>query len=86
MITRTGPIFIIFILFFSFITNSYSQNIFQKRDKNVKIYDEIEKKTIGYDVFDGLFKIYQNKKDGNAYLEIDTSHLDKEFIHFSERR
>ena len=34
-------------------------------------------------MYSGLFNIYQNKKDGKAYIEIDTSHLDKEFIYFS---
>ena len=28
-------------------------------------------------------KIYQSKKDGKAFLEIDSNHLNKEFIYFS---
>jgi len=60
----------------------YSQNIFNDKKTNevVKV-DEFTKKTKGCETYNGLFNIYQNKKDGKAYIEIDTSHLDKEFIY-----
>ena len=51
--------------------------------KEVVKTDPIKDKTKGCEVFDGLFKIYQNKKNGKSFIEIDTSHLEKEFIYFS---
>jgi len=51
--------------------------------KEVKKTDNIKSKTKNCELFDGLFKIYQSKKDGKSYIEIDTSHLNKEFIYFS---
>ena len=51
--------------------------------KEEKKTNDIKSKTKNCEVFDGLFKIYQSKKDGKSYLEIDTSHLNKEFIYFS---
>ena len=78
------------IFFFTLITSSilsieiYSQNIFNnKKTKEVVKVDEFTKKTKGCETYNGLFNIYQNKKDEKAYIEIDTSHLDKEFIYFS---
>ena len=78
------------IFFFTLITLNifsieiYSQNIFNnKKTKEVVKIDEFTKKTKGCEAYNGLFNIYQNKKDGKAYIEIDTSHLDKEFIYFS---
>ena len=55
----------------------------KKSKKEVVKPDPIKDKTKGCEVFDGLFKIYQNKKNGKSFIEIDTSHLDKEFIYFS---
>ena len=55
----------------------------KKSKKEVVKADPIKDKTKGCEVFDGLFKIYQNKKNGKSFIEIDTSHLDKEFIYFS---
>ncbi|MDC1063468.1 zinc-dependent metalloprotease [Flavobacteriales bacterium] len=55
----------------------------KKSKKEVVKADAIKDKTKGCEVFDGLFKIYQNKKNGKSFIEIDTSHLDKEFIYFS---
>lgn len=54
-----------------------------KSKKEVVKPDPIKDKTKGCEVFDGLFKIYQNKKNGKSFIEIDTSHLDNEFIYFS---
>ncbi len=71
---------LLFILSFTSIFQVNSQNIFKKEKPKV---DEILKKTKGCDVYEGLFNIYQNKKDGKSYLELDTSHLDKEYIYFS---
>ena len=62
---------------------SNKNNKKSKSKKEVVKADPIKDKTKGYEVFDGLFKIYQNKKDGKSFIEIDTSHLDKEFIYFS---
>ena len=31
----------------------------------------------------GLFTIYQNNKNGKSFIEIDTSHIDQEFLYFS---
>ena len=59
-----------------------SQNIF-KKDNKAKEIDAIELKTKNCELYDGLFKIYQNKKDGKSFIEIDSSHLDKEYIYFS---
>ena len=68
----------------SIILNSQiiSQNIFNQNTKT-KNSDSIELKTKNCEVFEGLFTIYQSKKDGKSYIEIDTSHLDNEFIYFS---
>lgn len=75
---------LILLLFISIILNSQiiSQNIFNKNVKT-KNSDSIELKTKNCEVFEGLFTIYQSKKDGKSYIEIDTSHLDNEFIYFS---
>ena len=62
---------------------SLKNNKKSKTKKEVVKPDPIKDKTKGCEVFDGLFKIYQNKKNGKSYIEIDTSHLDKEFIYFS---
>ena len=43
---------------------------------------KIEDKTKNCNVFNGLFKIYQEKESGKSYIEIDTSHIGKEFIYF----
>ena len=51
--------------------------------KEVKKTTDIKSKTKDCDVYNGLFKIYQSKKDGKSYIEIDTSHLGNEFIYFS---
>ena len=62
---------------------SLKNNKKSKTKKEVVKPDPIKDKTKGCEVFDGLFKIYQNKKNGKSFIEIDTSHLDKEFIYFS---
>ena len=54
-----------------------------KNKKEVKKTDPIKEKTKDCEVFEGLFNIYQNKKNGKSYIEIDTSHIDNEFIYFS---
>ncbi|MAO71142.1 MAG: hypothetical protein CMD02_01365 [Flavobacteriales bacterium] len=54
---------------------------FQKKKKDV-VENEIEKKTKKCIKYNGLFNFYQQKENGNSYLEIDTSHIGKEFIHF----
>ena len=56
---------------------SLKNNKKNKIKKEVVKPDPIKDKTKGCEVFDGLFKIYQNKKNGKSFIEIDTSHLDK---------
>ncbi|MAO33926.1 MAG: hypothetical protein CMD03_04115, partial [Flavobacteriales bacterium] len=74
--------FFFLFLFFSFGNHLFSQNIFKKDVKPVVTLDDIEVKTKDCKEFKGLFTIYQSKKDGKSYIEIDTSHLDQEFIYF----
>ncbi len=81
-------------LFFSFIniSSSDAQGIFKKWKKskqekteenkpdnpnsiNAKIKDCIK--------YEGLFNIYQSKKDGKSFIEIDMSQLNNEYIYFS---
>ena len=71
-----------FSIFFS--TCLFSQSKFKKETKT-EVLDKIQQKTKGCELFDGLFNIYQSKKDGKSYIEIDTSHIGKEFIYFSYR-
>ena len=75
---------LIALLIISIIFNSeiISQNIFSKNNKN-KIIDPIELKTKNCEIYKGLFTMYQSKKDGKSYIEIDSTHLNKEFIYFS---
>tara|TARA_S200000501_G_scaffold3400_1_gene3007 strand:- start:68 stop:2578 length:2511 start_codon:yes stop_codon:yes gene_type:complete len=54
-----------------------------KKKKEIKKPDPIKAKTKDCELYEGLFNIYQNKKTGKSYIEIDTSHLDNEFIYFS---
>ena len=72
-------------IFYIGVANINAQNIFSQKipDKNNVVLGDIEKKTKDCILYDGLFKIYQNKKDGKSYIEIDTSHIDNEFIYFS---
>ena len=79
-----------YILFLSTLltTQISSQNIFNKivpsNDvSEKKVLDEIEKKTKDCVKYEGLFNFYQNTDNGKSYIEIDSSHLDEEFIHFS---
>ncbi len=78
--------FFLILLCLVFSGLMFSQNIFknniQKNNKEKEL-GEIEKKTKGCTLYDGLFKIYQSKKDGKSYIEIDTSHIDNEYIYFS---
>tara|TARA_B100001250_G_scaffold151958_1_gene130420 strand:- start:4751 stop:7243 length:2493 start_codon:yes stop_codon:yes gene_type:complete len=73
------------ILYITIVTSCYhthSQNIFKKSAPPTNL-DPIEIKTKNCEVFEGLFKIYQSKKDGKSFIEIDTSHIGKEYIYFS---
>jgi hypothetical protein len=73
---------ILFVLSFAFSLQVISQNIF-KKNRILESIDAINIKTKDCKVFDGLFKIYQSEKDGRSYIEIDSTHLNKEFIYFS---
>ena len=73
---------ILIIMLLTLNNHLISQNIF-KKDNNQQKIGAIEIKTKDCKVYDGLFKIYQNKKDGKSFIEIDTSHLEKEYIYFS---
>ena len=82
----------LFVFCISVSSFVYSQGLFSKKINNHKTQSEVEdvvkiddivNKTKGCDVFAGLFTIYQDKNNGKSYIEIDTSHLGNEFIHFS---
>lgn len=84
---------IYFSLFFSFI-NIYSldaQSFFKKKknkqENQQKIKSEsknsIKTKTKDCVKYEGLFNLYQAKKDGKSYIEISDSQLEGEFIYFS---
>ena len=78
--TNKSILILLFSIFFS--SGLFSQSKF-KKVKKAEVLDKIQQKTKGCELFDGLFKIYQSKKDGKSYIEIDTSHVGKEFIYFS---
>ena len=61
----------------------HKKNNTDKKKKEVKKPDPIKAKTKDCELYEGLFNIYQNKKNGKSYIEIDTSHLNNEFIYFS---
>ena len=70
----------------SFLFSQYAfinQNNSSKNIKEKKVSDEIKSKVKDCILYDGLFKIYQSEVDGKSYIEIDTSHIGKEFIYFS---
>ncbi|MBT4345355.1 MAG: hypothetical protein HOD68_04725, partial [Flavobacteriales bacterium] len=69
--TNKSILIVIFSIFFS--SDLFTQSIFKKETKT-EVLDKIQLKTKGCELFDGLFKIYQSKKDGKSYIEIDTSH------------
>ena len=52
-------------------------------EKNTSTQKDIREKTKECILYDGLFKVYQNKKNAKSYIEIDTTHLDNEYIYFS---
>ena len=54
----------------------------KKKEKQI-VKNEIEEKTKSCEIFNGLFTIFQNRKDGKSFIEIDTSHIGNEFIYFS---
>ena len=66
------------------ITNiySYSQPSTKQTSfiykKKKKVVDPIDTKTKNCELYDGLFRFYQDKKDGSSFIEIDTSHIGKE--------
>ena len=60
------------------------ESIFKtKVDKEKVVTDDILKKTKDCILYEGLFNIYQNKENGQSFIEIDTSHLNSEYIYFS---
>ena len=67
--------------------NSTTKKFEKTNKKDIKKEEKkqnhkIEDKTKNCNVFNGLFKIYQEKESGKSYIEIDTSHIGKEFIYF----
>ena len=52
-------------------------------DNEKVVIDDILKKTKDCISYEGLFTIYQNKENGKSFIEIDTSHLNNEYIYFS---
>ena len=87
MIKKILFLTIISILYCTSMSAQYSNFKHQKKkkveSKEIVKTDEIKKKTKDCELFEGLFNIYQNKKNGKSFIEIDTSHLDQEFIYFS---
>ena len=87
MIKKILFLIIISILYCTSMSAQYSNFKHQKKkkveSKEIVKTDEIKKKTKDCELFEGLFNIYQNKKNGKSFIEIDTSHLDQEFIYFS---
>ena len=83
-------ILLIFLIQLFISNNTYSQykleDLFKNKKiekKSEKIVDsEIDKKTKNCKKYSGLFNIYQDKNTGSSFIEIDTSHIGKEFIHF----
>ena len=68
------------------IQTPHFNDFFNKKKKEapkIVVKDEIKEKVKNCDNYEGLFNIYQDKKTGKAYIEIDTSHLKKEYIYFS---
>ena len=80
-------------IFFSFINiNSLNAQSFFKKKKNKKENQQenksesknsIKTKTKDCVKYEGLFNLYQSKKDGKSFLEINDSQLEGEFIYFS---
>ena len=54
-----------------------------KVKKEAKSADPLDLKTKDCIKHEGLFNFFQNKKNGKSFLEIDSSHLDQEYIYFS---
>lgn len=80
----------VFISFFLLSNIAFSQLQFSSlnskypiKKKKVKVLNEIEEKTKSCRSIAGLFTIYQNNKNGKSFIEIDTSHIDQEFLYFS---
>ena len=67
---------------FSQKSNPFSSNTF-KFNKKKKVINEIDVKTKKCVLYDGLFNFYQNNENGTSFIEIDTSHIDQEYIYFS---
>ena len=89
---RTQKFIFILVLCLIFTTKLISQDIKlesilesifnPKVDKEV-VTDDILKKTKDCILHQGLFNIYQEKETGKCFIEIDTSHLNSEYIYFS---
>ncbi len=80
----------VFLSFFLFSNIAFSQLQFSSlnskfpiKKKKVKVLNEIDEKTKSCRSIVGLFTIYQNNKNGKSFIEIDTSHIDQEFLYFS---
>ena len=67
---------------FSQKSNPFSSNTY-KFKKKTKVINEIDVKTKKCVLYDGLFNFYQNNENGTSFIEIDTSHIDQEYIYFS---
>ena len=80
-------------IFFSFINiNSLNAQSFFKKKKNKQENQKENKSESKNSIktkikdcvkYEGLFNLYQAKKDGKSFLEIKDSQLDGEFIYFS---
>ena len=83
--------FIFISILFLNIYSANSQGFFKKKKNNKnkvelkesKSENSIAKKTKDCIKYDGLFCIYQSKKDGKSFIEIDKNQINDEFIYFS---
>ena len=83
--------FIFISILFLNIYSANSQGFFKKKKNNknkVELKESnsensIAKKTKDCIKYDGLFSIYQSKKDGKSFIEIDQNQINDEFIYFS---
>ena len=85
ILKKTLIVLFLFLYFSNYAQRSHPiQKISKvKKAEKKEIIDDIKLKTKSCLKYDGLFTFYQSKKDGKSFIEIDTSHIGKEFIYFS---
>ncbi|MFQ5677095.1 MAG: zinc-dependent metalloprotease, partial [bacterium] len=76
----------LFLLILVTLAPAFSQEKEQPSDKKSDKKKKevfIDEKVKDFTVYDGLFTLYQNPKDGTTYLKIKKDQLGKEYIYFS---